>query len=330
MEAYVAVAAFWGRLPGRVWLITGGMNQTTAITPERTQNIPAGIGFMLLAIFVFSLNDTMGKWLASNYPAPQILLFRSLAAMAILVPVLWRTGFRAVITMERPHLQLIRAALGAAETGMFYFAVRYLPLADAMTFYLAGPIYVTVLAAVFLKERVGWRRWSAVFVGFLGVVVALQPTGASFGWPSLVVLAGSLLYAIFLTITRSLRGTSDQVMAFWQIAGSLIIGAVGTPLVWVPFVHWYDGVLLLLLGVVALSAIIGINRSLKLAPASVVVPYQYTMIIWAVIFGYFIFGDVPRWTMLIGAAIIIAAGLFIFFREQKLSMPIQIEAPPER
>jgi drug/metabolite transporter (DMT)-like permease len=294
------------------------------------QNIPAGIGYMLLAVFIFSLNDVLGKWLAGTYGAPQILLMRSIVAMAILVAIFARTGFAPVLSMERPGLQILRAFLGAAETGIFYLAVRYLPLADAMTFYLAGPIYVTILAATFLGEKVGWRRWSAVLIGFVGVVIALGPTAANFGWPVLIAVGGSMVYAIFLTVTRSLRGTSDTVMAFWQIVASLIIGGVLSPFTWTPFNHPYDFVLLGLLGVGALIAIVGINRSLELAPASVVVPYQYTMIVWAGLFGYLVFGDVPRWQTILGAAIIIAAGLFIFFREQKLSRPLQMDLPPER
>jgi drug/metabolite transporter (DMT)-like permease len=294
------------------------------------QNIPAGIGYMLLAIFVFSLNDVLGKWLAGTYTAPQILLIRSIVAMAILLAIFSRTGLRPVLAMERPGLQILRAVLGAAETGVFYLAVRYLPLADAMTFYLAGPIYVTILAATFLGEKVGWRRWSAVLAGFVGVVIALGPTAANFGWPVLIAVGGSMVYAVFLTVTRLLRGTADTVMAFWQIVASLVIGGALAPFTWTPLAHGYDLVLLGLLGVGALIAIVGVNRSLKLAPASVVVPYQYTMIVWAVIFGYLVFGDVPRWSTIAGAAIIIAAGLFIFFREQKLSrVPAQPELPPE-
>jgi drug/metabolite transporter (DMT)-like permease len=308
------------------------MNSPIRLEPaaDSAQNIPAGIVFMVLAIFLFSVNDVMGKWLAATYLAPQILLVRSIAAIIVLMVILRRTGFDAIVSMERPGLQILRAALAATETGLFYLAVRYLPLANAMTFYLAGPIYVTVLAALFLREKVGWRRWSAVLVGFLGVVIALQPSAASFGWPVLIALAGSIIYAVFLTITRSLRGTPDSVMAFWQMAASLILGAIGTPFVWVPFARWYDGLLLSLLGLVSLTAIVGVNRSLKLAPASVVVPYQYTMIIWAILFGYLVFNNVPEWPTLIGAAIIVGAGLFIFFREQRLAIPAQPEMPPER
>ena len=298
--------------------------------PEEGQNAAAGIGLMMLGIFSFSLNDALGKWLAEQYPASQVLLFRSIAALIVLLPIVARQGFRQIVAPVRPRLQLIRAVLAAVETGMFYVAVAYLPLADTMTYYLAGPIYVTLLAAIFLREQVGWRRWTAVIVGFLGVVLALRPSAASLSWPTLIALAGSLIYAVFLTITRSLRGTPDSVMALWQLAAALVIGVVAAPFTWTPFHRWYDVGLLALLGVFALFAIICINRSLRLAQASVVVPFQYSMIIWAIVFGYVFFGDVPHWLTLAGAAVIIGAGLFIFFREQTVTGDPEKELVPER
>jgi drug/metabolite transporter (DMT)-like permease len=199
-----------------------------------------------------------------------------------------------------------------------------------MTFYLAGPIYVTLMAAVFLREPVGWRRWTAVLLGFVGVVVASVPSASSFGWPVLIAIAGSICYATFLVLTRSLRGTNDVVMATWQVISALIFGAILTPFVWVTPETWFDAPLLLLLGVASLLAIVFVNRAFALAPASVVVPYQYTLVVWAVVFGYLVFGDVPRVLTLVGAAIIVAAGLFIYFREAKLGVEIEPEAPPER
>jgi drug/metabolite transporter (DMT)-like permease len=302
-----------------------------SVTRHREQNISLGIGLMLGAVFLFSLNDVLGKWLAATYAAPQMLLFRSVAAIIVLTPVIRRMGgWRSLVTIERPWLQALRAAAGAIETGLFYWAVRKLPLADAMTYYLAGPIYVTLMAAVFLREKVGWRRWSAVIAGFVGVVIALGPSASGFGWSALIALTGSIVYSGFLVSTRVLRGTNDTIMAAWQVGASLVVGIVASPFVWTPLVHGYDALLLGLLGIVSLIAIICVNRSLAVAPASAVVPYQYTMIVWAVIFGYVVFRNVPETQTLVGAAIIVGAGLFIFFREQKAGLPAQTELPPDR
>jgi drug/metabolite transporter (DMT)-like permease len=205
--------------------------------------------------------------------------------------------------------------------------VAYLPLADVMAYYLAGPIFVTAIAAVVLREPVGWRRWSAVLVGFAGVVICLRPGTGTLTWPALIALAGSFTFSLSMISTRYLRGTSDTVLVTTQTVAALGFGAIAAPFAWVtPSPR--DLVLLALLGMVAMVAHVCVNRSLKLAPASVVVPYQYTTIIWAVAFGYLVFGDVPDLAMLLGAAVIIGAGLFILARERRLSRREPSFEPP--
>jgi drug/metabolite transporter (DMT)-like permease len=285
----------------------------------------AGIGLMLAGIGLFSFGDTIGKWLIASYSLGQLLLLRSLAALLILSPSIWR--YRAEFRrLERPRLQLLRMVLSTVDVACFFAATAYLPLADVITFYLAVPIFVTAGSAIFLHEPVGWRRWSAIAVGFCGVLIALQPSPQSFTWPALIAVCGSLCFAALMLMTRTLRGVPDVVLASTQFCGSLIFGLVMAPLAWVT-PSLTDGALFAFGGVVAVSAMLCVNRSLKLAPASVVVPYQYTMIIWAVLFGYLAFGDVPGIATVIGAAIIVAAGLYIFLREQKLGH-VPDEMPP--
>jgi drug/metabolite transporter (DMT)-like permease len=296
------------------------MTATPDTVPPARDHSPAratmlGIGLMLAGVFFFSVNDVLGKWLVATYSVGQLLLIRSIAALLLLAPFIWKAGWALFAAMPRPGLQLLRVVLGSIEVTMFYWSVVYLPLADAVTYYLAGPIYVTAISALFLGERVGWRRWAAVLVGFAGVLIALQPSPATFTWPALIALAGSLMYAILLVTTRVLRGTPDLTLISTQIATTLVLGAVTAPFAWVaPSAR--DVTLLALLGAVAMGALTCINRSLKLAPASVVVPYQYTMILWAVVLGYAAFGDMPKLHVVAGSAIIVGAGLFIFWREQ--------------
>jgi drug/metabolite transporter (DMT)-like permease len=286
----------------------------------------AGIGLMTLGIFLFAVNDALGKWLVATYTVGQVLLIRSAAALALLAPFIRRDA-RTFVTAPRWGLQIVRAALATIEVACFYWAVAYLPLADVMTYYLAGPIYVTAISAIVLREAVGWRRWTAVLVGFAGVLVALRPGTATLGWPALIALAGSFSFALLMIATRYLRGTGDTVLVTTQTVGALAFGAVLAPVGWVTPTAG-DFALLALLGVVAMLAHVCVNRSLILAPASTVVPYQYTTIIWAVLFGYWVFGDVPDVATLAGAAIIIAAGLFIFLRERQLLRREPPFAPP--
>jgi drug/metabolite transporter (DMT)-like permease len=187
-----------------------------------------------------------------------------------------------------------------------------------MTFYLAGPIYVTALSAIFLREQVGMFRWSAVIVGFIGVIIALDPAAGSFGMGSLVALVGSFVYSIFLVVTRQLKATPNAVLATAQSLSAIAFGAVLAPFSWVPVTDSSHYLLLLILGSVSIGGIVCVNHSLRLAPASVVVPYQYTLIVWAIVFGFAAFGDVPKPHTLIGAGIIVASGLVIFLREQRL------------
>jgi drug/metabolite transporter (DMT)-like permease len=275
----------------------------------------AGIGLMLLGTFLFSVNDALGKWMLVTYTVGQMLLIRSIAALFVLSPFIARDGLAPFRAAPRPGLQVLRVLLSTAEVAMFFWAVSYLPLADTVAFYLAGPIYVTALSAIFLREKVGWRRWTAIVVGFVGVMIALQPSPATFTWPALIALAGSFFFAALMIVTRYLRGTHDVVLASGQIGTTLVFAGVIAPFGWTAPSPG-DYFLMSLLGVVAVVALMCVNRSLKLAPASVVVPYQYTLIVWAVILGWLVFGDVPTNAVLVGSGIIIAAGLFIFFREQ--------------
>jgi len=256
----------------------------------------------------------------------QFLLIRSATTLLLLTPFIWRAGRAAFWNAPRPGLQLARCVLSTGEVVLFFWAVRYLPLADAITFYLAGPIYVTALSALLLKESVGWRRWAAVLIGFLGVVIALRPSAASLTLPALIALAGSVCFALLMIVTRMLRDTHDAVLMSTQMASTFMFGAVAAPLSWVT-PSLYDLMFLSGFGAVSVAALFSINRSLKLAPASVVVPYQYTMLVWAILLGYVVFGDVPDRFMLAGSAIIVAAGLYIFHREQLVHPPIPSPVP---
>lgn len=296
------------------------------MTAQSPRSATLGIALMLLGVFLFCINDAVGKWLVATYPVAQFLLIRSATTLLLLVPFIWRAGRAAFTGAPRPGLQLARCVLSTAEVVLFFWAVMYLPLADAITFYLAGPVYVTALSALLLKEQVGWRRWAAVLAGFLGVLIALRPSAATLTWPALIALTGSICFALLMIVTRVLRDTHDTVLMSTQMASTFVFGTVAAPLAWVT-PSLYDMMFLSGFGAVSVVAMFSINRSLKLAPASVVVPYQYTMLVWAILLGYLVFGDVPDRFMLVGSAIIVAAGLYIFHREQRVHPPIPSPVP---
>jgi drug/metabolite transporter (DMT)-like permease len=288
----------------------------SSLPKPAANRVLAGVGLMLAGIAMFSINDALGKWLLATYSVAELLLIRSVAALLLLAPFVRQGGPTAFASAPRPALQIVRVVLSTLEVAMFFWAVSYLPLADTVTFYLAGPIYVTALSVLLLGETVGWRRWTAVLVGFAGVLLALRPSAASLTLPAMIALTGSMFFALLMIATRLLRETPNTVLIAGQILGTLIFGAALAPFAWItPSLR--DFALLSLFGVFSIMALACVNRSLKLAPASVVVPYQYTLIVWAIVLGYTVFGDVPDLPTLIGAVIIVVAGLYIFWREQK-------------
>jgi S-adenosylmethionine uptake transporter len=289
-----------------------------------TNLLLAGALLMLGGDFMFALNDAMGKWLVASFSVGQVVLIRSIGAFFVLGPMIARESRGSLLRPEQPFLQVMRVVSTTADTVLFYAAVVYLPLADVMTFYMAGPIYVAALSHLLLGEKVGWRRWLAILIGFCGVVIALRPSSESLSWPSLFALVGSIAFAFTLILARKLRGTSDGTLVTWQTLGALLAGGVLTISDW-KTPGALDLFALLLLGVVSCLAHLMITRALKLAPASALAPLHYSLLLWAVVFGYVFFNDVPDRQILVGSAIIVLAGLFIFHRQKVVEGAV----PPE-
>lgn len=274
-----------------------------------------GILFMLLGTALFTFNDALGKWMVASVAVGQLLFIRSTAALAVLLPMVQRAGWRQVFVLDEPGRHAIRLVLIVAEVACFYLAVRHLPLADVMAVYQATPLIVTVLAIPLLGELVGWRRGIAVTIGFGGVLLVLQPQAGVFTAPALIALAGSFAYALMMIATRKLRSTGALSLIVYH---TLAVGAAGLltlPWGWSP-VGALDVAYLALIGVVATLAHMSMNQALRLAPAAVVVPYTYTSLLWAILLGWLFFADLPTMPMLAGAGIIVASGLFILHRER--------------
>src|SRR5690606_31351643 len=186
----------------------------------------------------------------------------------------------------------------------------------ALPIYQATPIFVAVLAIPLLGERIGWRRGIAVAVGFIGVLLVLQPEAGVFTAAALIALAGSTAYALTMIATRHLRAASALSLIVYH---TLAVGAAGLiSLRWGwAAIGWVETGYLALIGVVATLAHMCMNQALRLAPATVVVPYTYTSLLWAILLGWLFFADTPTPLMLLGAAIIVGSGLFVMHREQR-------------
>lgn len=286
------------------------------IHPDNRHALTVGIGLVIIGYFLFALNDVVAKFLVASFGVAQVLTIRAIGAFAVLVPLARQQGEHPFRNVHRPLVQVLRAFLITLDTALFYAAVVYLPLADVMTFYMAGPIYMTVASHFLLGERAGWRRWSAVLLGFIGVVVALDPSTSAFSAPAWFALIGGLAYALTLVLNRSLARTGDATLGIYQGLATFILAGVASIFDWRSFTL-AEGGSMLLLGVIGAFAHLVVTRSLKLAPVSILAPLQYTLLLWGMLFGFLFFGDVPGPNMIVGSAIIVVAGLFISHRKAR-------------
>jgi drug/metabolite transporter (DMT)-like permease len=292
--------------------------QALARQMTEEQSTFRGIALTLVSAILFSTTNAAAKWLMGDIPTGELLWVRSIVAFSLVSLFIRRGDWIALWSGRQLHLHLLRLVTSAIEVVCFYWAISRTPLADMTAIYLASPIYVTAMAAIFLHEPVGWRRWSAVVVGFAGVLVAVRPSGETVSVPMLVAVGGSILYATSLVVTRRLRATPSAMLVATQMAGLFVLSSATSALGWVmPSVGQLS--LMGAIGLVSMIAFWCVNEGLRLARASAVAPFNYTSIVWAMSLGFFVFGDIPPVTTMVGAAIIVTAGLFIMLRERKLS-----------
>ena len=277
-----------------------------------------GIGLALAAMLVFALMDVCSKYLASRYPAPQILWLRYLLSIPLAFMLAAGTGsVRAAFRSARPGLQALRSLVIVTEMLLVLMAFAALPLADTQAILAATPLFVTALSVPLLGERVGPRRLVAVAAAFLGVLVMLRPGFGAIGWPALFALVSAVLYAFYQILTRLVGHTDGVATSFlWQFLIGAGILTLVAPFVWQPptAAHWPLFAVIAALGAVGHFAFI---RALNLAPAVVLQPFTYTLLLWEIAFGWLAFGDFPDAVTFMGGALVIAAGLYAVGRERQ-------------
>ena len=287
----------------------------------RSDTAGLGVVLYLAGVALFALNDALGKWLVADYGVGQLMLLRSIGAGVVLAPMIVSLRLK-FIDPRRPGLQALRVLCAAVDTFAFYYATRFMPLADVMTFYMATPLIVTALSALLLGEKVERFRWIAVLIGFVGVLIALRPSPQMFSWAAPIALFGATTFALSQTITRELRGIHWLPLVLWQFIGTGLFGAATIPWVWTT-PNLFDLGLMFLVGAVAMLCFIFIVRALSLARASVVAPLQYSAILWAAILGWLIWRDVPTPPIVIGNAIIIGSGLYVAARGKMIGKAVE-------
>lgn len=284
---------------------------------EDAESSKAGVSIMLAATTALSAMDALTKHVATLYPAPQILWIRYMVFACYGLGVSLRRCGRRALHTNKPWLQIVRGLLLAVEILMFIVAFRHLPLADIQAISGAGPLVATALSVPILKETVGIRRWSAIGIGMIGLLIIIRPGFAHFDPLLLLPLGGVFLYALYQVLTRVVARYDhpDTSALYTGLVGLVAMTLVG-PFFW----ETPDATglaLMLTIGVMGLAGHTLLIRALTLAPASVLQPLNYTMIVWAVIFGYVFYDDLPDILTITGALIIIAGGLYTFYRERK-------------
>jgi drug/metabolite transporter (DMT)-like permease len=274
-----------------------------------------GVALAVLAMACFGAMDGISKILVTVYPAPLVLWLRHLAAVPIVLLVVGPRWAARHARSARPALQLGRTALLVVEMGIVLVCFRALPLADVHAVLALTPLLVTALSVPLLGERVGWRRWTAVAIGFLGMLVILRPGLGVVHPAALLALLASAMYAVYNILTRLVAlADPPQTSFLWQtVAGAALLSLVG-PFFWTPLapLHW---ALLLALAALGATGHFCLVQALARVPAVVVQPFAYTMLVWAVVIGYLLFGDLPdRWTVA-GALVVVAAGCYAAWRE---------------
>ena len=280
-----------------------------------------GVGLYLLGVGLFAINDALGKWLVKDYGVGQLMMLRSIGAVIVLAPMIPSLRVN-VIDPRQARLQALRILVAAIDTFSFYYATRFMPLADVMTFYMATPLIVTALSAPLLGEKVERFRWIAVLVGFVGVVIALRPSPQMVSWIAPLALFGAVMFALSQTITRELRGVHWLPLVLWQFVGSGLIGAATVPFAWTTPTA-FDLGLMALVGVVSMFCFIFIVRALALARAAVLAPLQYSAILWAALMGWLVWRDAPTLPIIVGNAIIIGSGLFVAARGKMVGAAVE-------
>lgn len=287
-----------------------------------------GIAYLCLGVFVFSLQDAIIKQVSGSYALTQVVFIRSCVGVPILLALALReVGWRALVATQ-PGALVLRATIMLGAYTAYYMAFPALPLADAVALYFTVPLFLTALAGPVLGERVGWKVWAAVVLGFGGVLVMLQPGSGLFEPAALLSLLAAALYGVSMLMARTMGVTLvASVMAFYQnlvfligaVAAAIALSLLDLTSADHPSLQFLvrpwtlpslaDGLLIGACGVVAAVGTLFLTNAYRVAKTSVVTPFEYTGILWAPLWGFLFFAEVPKLTTFAGAATIAIAGL---------------------
>lgn len=278
----------------------------------------AGILWMMLAMASYSFLDAQTKYLSQTLPVLQVAWARSFGMFVIVGLVLWPRHGRALYRTRRPRLQLLRGVMVLGSAATFILAISYVPLADAAAITFVGPLLITALGAIVLKEGTDGRHWIILLIGLGGTMVVIRPGLGVFQPEALIAFASVGMFVCFQLAARSLRETDDvRTTISWTALVGAVIMTVVLPFVWVTPADPIAILMFCTLGIWGGLGEYAMIKAISVAPIATVAPFQYTMILWATFYGFAMFGDLPDLWTIVGAGILIATGLYSFYRERR-------------
>jgi len=310
------------------------------------QNNPRGILFILLGMAFFSIQDALIKFIYEDAALYELYFGRTFVALVLLVGYLKYSDQKIILKTYYPFLTIFRVVCFFFGFSFFYISLTYMSLAMANALFFSSPFFVSILATIFLKEKVGIRRWSAIFVGFIGVYIVLNPDFNDFDYMKLAPVACALCYSTSMTITKI---TSDKDNVYTQMI-HLYLGAILISILFFIFAgkgqfnnftdptfqfifrEWftnpsYAWPFIAVMGCIGAVAFYFILNAYSIASPSVVSLYEYSLIIWSILTGYFLFNNIPTLRTFIGVSIIIGAGIYIYLRERTKDQMIVTDTP---
>jgi len=287
-------------------------------------HVPRGIGCMVLATIMFSTASALTKWQVGIYPVGEVVFSRSISSLVVCGAVMLPMSGLSVFATRRPRDHLARGLSQATSQTLFALAFTLMPLAGAVSINFSAPLFAALVSILWLKERATFTRWAALLIGFAGVLIVTNPGRNSFTLGALFALGNAVMYGSVTVAVRGMTKTeSANTLIIWQLTTIAFFHSFLLLFGW----RWPTPIDALMLFGSGFANAIGQyfwTQSLRLAPATAVAPFYYLMLVWALGFGFFIWGDVPSAGLLIGSAIVVASGFFLFWREARLQRALTV------
>jgi drug/metabolite transporter (DMT)-like permease len=299
-----------------------------------------GAAILVFGLFLFSIQDIIIKYFSGDYSVLQIVFVRGLIAMALLLLLFRLMRERIALVSKRPFMMLCRGLMGFSSYTCYYLAVAAMPLAEVASITFTMPLFVTAMSALILRESVGIRRWAAVIIGFVGVLIMLSPSGEFNGLAVIFAFLAAITYASQTILTRFL-GSHDHaltiafnaIFVFTAVSGVLSL-AMLSDIISITSSHpslaffgrdWvmpagFDLLLMLVIGFIAAIGFYCLSQAYVVSEASAIAPFEFTYILWAVVFGYLFWQEVPGFTTLIGILVLVSSNLYIWYRERQIGL----------